>query len=200
MRYVNQRKYPHMLYVTRQTMDEPNREHGRTTTIHSSGCGLCAAMMVADRLLPHYEFELSDAIELAYEVKANLRIGTDYEIYAPAFAEKLGLRYKMTGDVEEMRNCVRTGGAAVVLVGRGKYDNGERGLFTKSGHYLTVINEECDGRLAILDPAYEPDRYSDPKWDGLGEVKHNYVVLSNPKILHGETEGKPGPYYLFWRA
>ena len=70
MRFVNQREHPHMLYVTRQTMDEKNREYGKTTTIKSSGCGLCAAMMVADRLLPTYQFELYDAIELAYASKS----------------------------------------------------------------------------------------------------------------------------------
>jgi len=198
MRYVNQRKHPHMLYVTRQSLDERNKEYGRTTTIHSSGCGLCAAIMVADRLLPHYQFDLPDAIQLAYDVKANLRVGTDYEIYGPAFAEKLGLRYEMTADVEEMRNCVRTGGAAVVLVGGNR--DGHIGLFTKSGHYITVIGEEPDGRLAILDPSLEPGKYDEEGRKGRVEIKNDVIILCDAQVLHGETEGKPGPYYLFWRA
>ena len=200
MRYENQRKHPHMLYVTRTTLEEKEREYGRTTTMKSSGCGLCAGIMVVDRLLPFYEFSLEDAIQLSYDSDANRVVGTSYIRFGPALAEKFNLRYQMSDKLEDLIDCVRTGGAAVVLVGRGQYDNGERGLFTKSGHYMTVINEEPDGRLAILDPAFEPDRYSDPKWEGLVEVKHNYVVLCDPQVLHGETQGKTGPYYLFWRA
>ena len=200
MRYENQREHPHMLYVTRTSLEEKDREYGRTTTMKSSGCGLCAGIMMLDRLLPNYKFSLEDAIQLSYDAQANKVVGTSYLKYGPALAEKFNLRYQMSDKLEDLINCVRTGGAAVVLVGRGKYDNGERGLFTKAGHYMTVISQEPDGRLAILDPAYEPTRYSDPKWEGLVEVKHDYVVLCDPELLHGETEGKTGPYFLFWRA
>lgn len=200
MRYENQRKHPHMLYVTRTSLEEKEREYGKTTTMKSSGCGLCAGVMMVDRLLPFYEFSLEDAIQLSYDSDANRVVGTSYVRLGPALAEKFDLRYQMSDKLEDLLNCVRTGGCAVVLVGRGKYDNGERGLFTKGGHYMTVISQEPDGRLAILDPAYEPTRYSDPKWEGLVEVKHDFVVLCDPQILHGETEGKTGPYYLFWRA
>ena len=200
MRYENQRKHPHMLYVTRTSLEEKEREYGKTTTMKSSGCGLCAGVMMVDRLLPFYEFSLEDAIQLSYDSDANRVVGTSYVRLGPALAEKFNLRYQMSDKLEDLLNCVRTGGCAVVLVGRGKYDNGERGLFTKGGHYMTVISQEPDGRLAILDPAFEPTRYSDPKWEGLVEVKHDFVVLCDPQILHGETEGKTGPYYLFWRA
>ena len=200
MRYENQRKHPHMLYVTRTSLEEKEREYGRTTTMKSSGCGLCAGVMMVDRLLPFYEFSLEDAIQLSYDSDANRVVGTSYVRFGPALAEKFNLHYQMSDKLDDLLNCVRTGGCAVVLVGRGKYDNGERGLFTKGGHYMTVISQEPDGRLAILDPAFEPTRYSDPKWEGLVEVKHDYVVLCDPQILHGETEGKTGPYYLFWRA
>ncbi len=200
MRYENQRKHPHMLYVTRTSLEEKEREYGKTTTMKSSGCGLCAGVMMVDRLLPCYEFSLEDAIQLSYDSDANRVVGTSYIRFGPALAEKFNLRYKMSDKLEDLLDCVRTGGCAVVLVGRGKYDNGERGLFTKGGHYMTVISQESDGRLAILDPAYEPTRYSDPQWEGLVEVKHDCVVLCDPQILHGETEGKTGPYFLFWRG
>ncbi len=201
MRYENQRKHPHLLYVTKQALeDEKERENGKTTTMHSSGCGLCAGIMVVDRLLPFYEFSLEDAIQLSYDAGANRGSGTNYMRFVPALAEKFNLRYEMSNKLEDLLNCVRTGGAAVVWVGRGRYDNGERGLFTKAGHYMTVINEEPDGRLAILDPAYEPDRYDDEKWKGLVEVKHDVVVLCDAELLHGETDGIATPYFLFWRA
>ena len=74
MKYVNQLEYPHWLYVTRTEMeDEKEREKGKTTTVRSSGCGLCSAVMVAHRLIPNCEFELRDALDLSYAVEANYR-------------------------------------------------------------------------------------------------------------------------------
>ena len=202
MRYVNQRKHPHMLYVTKQKMDEKNREHGKTTTIYSSGCGLCSAIMVADRLLPYYQFDLYDSIELSYAAKANEYIGTDFDLFAPVFAEKLGLRYEVCADVEGVRQCLRTGGAVVVLVGGS--DNGHKGIFCRAGHYMTIIGEEPDGRFAILDPAFDHERFKEQGMEEIRaeyvEVKNDVITLCDADVLHEETTGKSGPYYLFWRA
>ena len=61
MKYVNQKNHPHYLYITRQLCDkEEDREKGKNTTISSSGCGLCSAVMVADRLIPNCEFDLTE--------------------------------------------------------------------------------------------------------------------------------------------
>ena len=200
MRYENQREHPHMLYVTRTSLEEKEREYGRTTTMRSSGCGLCAGIMVVDRLLPFYEFSLEDAIQLSYDSDANRVVGTSYIRFGPALAEKFNLRYQMSDKLEDLQNCVRTGGAAVVLVGRGDREEGVPGLFTKSGHYMTVINEEPDGRLAILDPSFRPEKFETEEGKAKVEVKHGVVLLCKPEDLHAETKGKTGPYYLFWRA
>ena len=198
MRYENQRKHPHMLYVTRTSLEDEEREKGRTTTIKSSGCGLCAGIMAVDRLLPFYEFSLEDAIQLSYDSDANRVVGTSYVRFGPALAEKFHLRYQMSDKLEDLIDCVRTGGAAVVLVGCP--EEGKPGLFTKSGHYITVINEEPDGRLAILDPSFTPDKYETEHRKDKVEIKHGVVIICKPEILHAETKGKTGPYYLFWRA
>ena len=99
MKYVNQLEYPDWFYVTKTDLeDEARRKHGETTTVKSSACGLCSAVMVADRLLPNCAFDLKDALDLAYECGANRGVGTEYLYYAPAFAEKLafGWRSAMT--------------------------------------------------------------------------------------------------------
>lgn len=198
MRYENQCEHPHMLYVTRSLLDDENREYGRTTTMRSSGCGLCAGIMAVDRLLPFYEFSLEDAIQLSYDAKANLRIGTEYTKFGPALAEKFNLRYQMSDKLEDLLHCVRTGGAAVALVGCP--EEGRLGLFTKSLHYITVINEEPDGRLAILDPSFTPTKYETEDRKDKVEIKHGVVILCGPDVLHAETVGQTGPYYLFWRV
>ena len=197
MRIVNQKRHPEMLYVTRTGMEPEQREYGKTTTIYTSGCGLCAAIMVADRLLPSYDFELGDAIAMSYAVEANQNLGTNYKRFAPAFAKKFGLKWEPTSDLEELRKCLRTGGAAVVNVG-GDYE-GHIGVFSHGGHYIAVIGEEPDGRLAILDPSYKEGKFDDPEYDGKVEMKNGVIALCSPAVLDEEANPNRLCYYLFWR-
>lgn len=198
MKFVNQRDYPHWLYVTRTDMEEEaEREKGKTTTVASSACGLCSAVMVADRLLPNCEFDLNQALSLSYEVKANYRRGTSYARFAPAFAEKLGLRYENARDLEALRHCLRTGGAAVALVTEHK--DTPPGLFTHRSHYITILNEEPDGRFAILDPYFYEGKFDEEGRKGRVEVKYGYLILCAPEILAGELDEKYDALHLFWR-
>ena len=96
MKFVNQLDYPEVPYITRQEMeDEASREKGKKTTVATSACGLCSAIIVVDRLLVNTELSLEEAIRLSYASKANLRIGTDYTVFAPALAERFGLDLEM---------------------------------------------------------------------------------------------------------
>ena len=174
MKYVNQREYPDIPYVTRANPEDPHHERGKSTTIKSSGCGLCSAIMVADRLLPDFECSLEEAIAISYEAQANRSAGTARKFF-PAFAEKFSLVCERASTLEELLNCLRTGGAAVVLVSEVK---GERvGLFTHGGHYMAIIGEEPDGRLAILDPSYFPGKYDEEGREGKVEVKNEFIAL-----------------------
>ena len=197
MRYVNQKKYPDMPYITCTKPDHPRHERGKTTTIKTSGCGLCSSIMIADRLLPSYEFELEDAIALSYKVGANYGSGTA-RLYFDAFAERFGLIKKEASTIEELLNCLRTGGAAIVHVGGDR--EGRVGLFSHVGHYIVAVNEEPDGRIAILDPALEPGRYDEEGRAGKVEVKNGYISVCAPELLHEDTATRqPGSYILFWR-
>ena len=197
MKYINQLDYPELLYVTRANPEHPRHETGKTTTVRSSGCGLCAAIMVADRLLPNCEFDLTDAITLAYASGANHQVGTDYCLYAPALAEKLGLRLEMTDDLQALRHCMRSGGAAVARV-RGDRD-GKIGLFTRNGHYIAVIGEEPDGRLAILDPSYRPGKFEEDGRQGKVEMVNDVIALCDAETLAEEGNPNYASFYLFWR-
>ncbi len=197
MKYLNQLEYPHWLYVNRTEMDEAEREAGKTKTIASSGCGLCAAVMAADRLLPNCEFTLKDALDLSYETKANHKKGTDYVIFAPAFAEKVGLKLEMTNDAERVRYCLRTGGAVVVHSGGDR--EGYIGVFTHGGHYVTLINEEPDGRIAVLDPSYKVGKYEEEGRRGKVEMKNGYIALCDLSVLAKDAENRDPGFYLFWR-
>ena len=71
MQYINQKKYPHWLYVTNTDLEGEERERGKSTTISGLGCGLCCAVMVAERLIPQNKFDLKDALQISYDTKAN---------------------------------------------------------------------------------------------------------------------------------
>ena len=197
MKFVNQLDYGHIPYITRTSLSGEEYEKGQKTTVRSSGCGLCAAIMVLDQLLPDAVFTLEEAVELSYQAGANTVIGTNYACYAPAFAEKFGLKVQASMDIEDLQNCLRTGGAAVVLV-RGDQE-GRKGLFTRGGHFMAVIAEEADGRLAILDPSYKEGKFDLPEHKGKVEMKDGVIALCTPETLHEEAKPSRFHYYLFWR-
>lgn len=198
MKYVNQKEYPHWLYITRTGLDEAAKEYGKTTTVATSGCGLCSSIMVADLLIPNCEFGLKEAIDLSYAEKANDIAGTNFIRYAPAFAEKMGLRYETSGNMDDLKQCLRTGGAAIVLV-RGDRENCV-GLFTHKRHYMAVTDIEPDGRFAILDPALYPGKFEEEGRQGRLELKCGVIALCTEQVLMEETHGIDPCFFLFWRA
>jgi hypothetical protein len=198
MKFINQRDYPHWLYITRTDMEsEEDRERGKTTTVFTSACGLCSAVMVADRLLPNCDFSLSDAIDLSYAVKANYRRGTSYQRFAPAFAEKVGLRMETAWEMQALMDCLRTGGAAVAWVAGDRDDR--VGVFSHVGHYIAVIGVERDGRLAVLDPYLYEGKFQEEGRVGKVELKNGVIALCQPETLQADVVNKSFPYYLFWR-
>lgn len=199
MIYLNQRDYPHYTYVTRMDVEDPaERESGRYTSVRTSGCGLCSAVMVADRLLPNSTFELKDALRIAYDVNANHLRGTDYVRFAPEFAARLGLAYETTSDPQELIRCLQTGGAAVANVGGNR--EGHVGLFSRGGHYVAVIGVERDGRIAVLDPSYVPHKYEEEGRAGKVEMKNDVIALCRVEDLVADAANRSPSFHMFWRG
>lgn len=197
MKYVNQLEYPDLLYVTRTSMEGEAREKGKTSTIRSSGCGLCSAVMVADRLLPNCEFNLRDAIRISYDTDANYMPGTSLTRFGPAFAEKLGLIYEESSDPERVREYLRTGGAVIANTGGDR--DGYIGVFSHGGHYIALVGEEPDGRIAVLDPSYKEGKYEEDGRAGKVEMKHGVLALCDMDVLVKDTANREPSFYLFRR-
>ena len=198
MKYISQLDYPDWLFVTRTGKPEgPERDKGKTTTVSRSGCGLCSSIMVADRLLPESSFGLKEAIRIAYDAEANQKVGLDYKIYAPAFAEKLGFDLEWTSDPQRLRHCLRTGGAAVAHISGDR--EGHVGVFSHRGHYVAVVTEERDGRIVVLDPSYKEGKYEEEGRKGLVEVKNGVIAVCDMQVLMDDTENRINRFYLFWR-
>ena len=209
MRYINQKGYPEIPYPTRT--DHPEDEKGPNTTVATSGCGLCSAIMALDRLYPDrdYTFSVSDALQIALETGANHGVGTDGRRFFPAFAKKFDLQYAATNDQDAVRECLRNGGAAIALVEKGK-EEGAVSVFTHSAHYVCLVSCLKDGRFAVLDPNLYVGKFEEPGRQGKAEL-HGSLALCTPEVLAADvlpvverTEGKPDAagtkaYHLFWR-
>ena len=209
MFYINQRDYPDMLYPTR--LDTPEHPNSGKTTVFTSACGPCSAMMALDRLLPSqdYRFTLEDALQLSYETGANHGAGTDGRLYFPAFSKKFGLRHRETNDIEEAKECLRTGGTVIALVGERKED-GYIGVFTHEEHYICLASLLSDGRFEVLDPYLFDGKFDQPGRAGKVELSGHIarcgesVLLDDTLKIRLRSEDPEHPrtkaFQLFWRS
>jgi hypothetical protein len=208
MLFVNQRDYPDVKYRTRT--DVPEDPYGQNTTVKSSACGLASAMMALDRLYPSTDvsFTMEDALNLSYEVGANHGYGTDAKLFYPAFAEKFGLEYETTNDVEAVKECLRTGGTAIALVGD-RSSEGYVSVFTHSEHYVCLTSVVRDGRFEVLDPNLYDGKFEEEGREGKAELTGNLarcsekVLLDEVEKIVRRSEATPEKwskaFHLFWR-
>ena len=199
MLYINQREYPYIPYPTHTA--EPEHEDGKKRTLASAGCGICAGMMVVDRLLPNVHFTKEEAIGLSFFCDANAHRGTLYRRYAPALCKKFNLRYEESNDFDDVLRCLHTGGCVVCVTSKRDDDPSYVPTFTYGGHYIVLINEEPDGRICILDPSLKEGKFEENGRSGRVEVKGNLCFCSR-KVIEDDTVGAGywGHYFLFWRA
>ncbi len=196
MIYVNQRDYPDTPYLT--DTDTPDSQRSRTGTVKQSGCGICAAIMLVDRLCCGKSFDMKDAIELSYKTGANHRPGTDYKLYAPALSERFGLRYKFSNDIGDVLDCLRSGGTAAVNVAGDR--DGRVGLLSHNGHFVLAIAQEQDGRIVLLDPDQYEGKFEEPGRQGRTEIRDTHLIYCTAEDIQADCIGKDPAYTLFWRA
>ena len=194
MKYVNQLEYAHLPYPTKIKKAEVPEEK-KKTTVRSSGCGLCCACMTVD-LLTDKSLDIEECVRISEECLANHGVGTDMSILGPVIAEKFGLSYSKTNDLGEAIAHLQNGGAIIAHVGIPK--DAPIGLFTKSGHYISLIS--TDGKeFCILDPSWSAEKYKIP--ERLGRVNEdNYPYLyCDVNTVHSETKPGKTKYHLFAR-
>jgi len=199
MKYINQWDYPHLQYITQVANPDPKmRAVGLANTVAKSGCGLCSSVMIADRLMAGVSFEIEDARQLSYDSGANQWSGTRGVVYFPAFAEKFNLELVQSDNIEDLLHCLRTGGAAAVLVS-GDHDD-YHGVFSdRWSHYIVAVAEEKDGRISVLDSAYEEGAYEKGDRKGKVEVLSRGFSRISLQVLQEETAAIETPFFLFWR-
>ena len=193
MKYFNQLAYEHIPYRTNVKKDIPEEQKQRN--VRKSGCGLCCACMTVDALTEEC-LSVEECVRIAEECVANHSTGTDMGVLAPVIAERFGLVYTKTSELSEAIAHLQKGGKIIAHVGvpEGK----ELGLFTKGGHYISLI--ATDGKeFTILDPSYTPEKFHIPEREGRVNDADAPFLYCDVETVHSET--KPGrvKYHLFER-
>lgn len=194
MRYVNQLEYAHLPYPTKIKMDNIPEEK-KKTTVRSSGCGLCCACMTVD-LLTDETLDIEECVRIAEECGANHSIGTNMKILAPVIAERFGLSYSKTNDLDEAIEHLRAGGAIIAHVGVPK--DAPIGLFTKGGHYISLISTDGE-EFCILDPSYSTEKFKIPERIGKVNEDNSPYLYCDVNTVHSETKAGRTKYHLFAR-
>ena len=107
---------------------------------------------------------------------------------------------EMTNDPQRLLYCLQTGGAAVILV-RGDRD-GHIGLFSHSGHYITAIGLDEEGKVIILDPSLKDGKYDEPGREGKVTIQNDVILhcalADVAEDSHSDT-AQSISFSLFWR-
>ena len=192
MRYLNQLEYRHIPYIT-HTKDDDILD--KVYNVARSGCGLCCLCMAVDALTTK-QLPLEECVSLSEGCGANYGAGTDLSMLSPVVAEKFDLDYRNTSDQGEMLRHLQAGGYAIVHVKRLPGD--EVGLFTKSGHYMSVIATDGE-EVCILDPSYTPEKYHLEGREGKVDDKNAPFLYCHKDTLHAHTTWDKPKYHLFSR-
>ena len=185
MKYINQREYAHIPYTT-DLATEGIAPEGTKNNIKSRGCGLCCLAMAVD-ILTDKVLGLEEAVSLSEANRANLGRGTNLNIMGPIVAEKFGLSYSATSDLDEAIAHLSAGG--VIVAHRGAPEGKDIGLFAKIGHYILLVS--TDGKdFCILDPDYTPTKFTIPERAGRVDTSHLPFLYASVSDVDAET--KPG--------
>lgn len=118
-------------------------------TIGYSGCGpTCMAMILAEWVDPN--ITPVDTCRMAIEMHdRTANNGTAWSFF-PHMAKKYGFDFQQTGSTREAVEAIKVG--ALVVCSMGIKENGERGFFTSSGHFILAWGVDPDGSIRVNDP------------------------------------------------
>ena len=186
MEYVNQLEYEALPYPTTLSPDAERPQQPYPTAARA-GCGLACLCMLGDALGGE-KLTMEKCVKLSVVYGAN-RDGTDMQKLGPIMAERWNLDYRESSDPEELRQCLGSGGMAILNAGR------VHGLFSEGGHFLLAAVER-DERIWILDPSYMEEKYAEPHRRDAVEIEYPYVIASLADVVR-ETQNRSPSYYLF---
>ncbi len=192
MLYINKYDYDDIEYLT--DMGNENREP-EAETIASSGCGLCCLCMVVENMTMGHLAPLA-CRDLSYRYGANMEPGTDMSILGPIVAEKFGLIYRPSDDMDEVLSVLHSGGMAIARPYGDR--EGYTGVFSHAPHFVLIISAD-EKELCVLDPAPEAGKFEQPGRAGkIDSICQPFIYCTSSTLDEDCTDSSPR-YYLFTR-
>ena len=192
MLYINQNDYAHVPYQHDMANGGAPVERRNVGT---SGCGLCCSCMVVEHLTPHH-LSVEECVRLSEDNAANLNRGTSMKVLGPILAEKYGLEFGKTRNVDEMLACLHSGGEVIVNVG--SKGDGCVALFTSGKHYMVILAVDGD-QVCILDPGFRPaSNYLKEELKHLVRLERPFLYCSLDTLMK-EVQDCEFYFYLFKR-
>ena len=156
-----------------RTIPYPYNDNGKT--LGSSGCGVCASLMIV-RNMTEFEPKLESYTEKLIEIGARAPYGSNINVISDYLHSEYKLNYKCTKDIEKLKEHLREGNMAIAHVGWNKY-------FAKSGHFVVVAgivkDEEENERAIILDPSFKESKYQKQRRIDMGiEYSEDGIVTA----------------------
>ena len=162
-------------------------------TIANNGCGPCAASMIAENMLG-VSFPPEEAAAFGVECGGRVEFGTNFYIYAKAFAEKFNLKVQDTEDADEALKFLQEGRGMVIANTFGnRPDDGYIGVFSDSGHYIVVASAKGN-EVKVWDSMYRPGRFDIP--GRAGKVRMDGTdAYADFSVIREDCRNRP--FFLF---
>jgi len=173
----------------------PSPVGAKNGNIANNGCGVCAASMVAENMLG-IDFPPEESAKLAKACGAREGFGTDLYIYAPVFAEHVGLKVRDTEDAQEALRFLQEGRGMIIANTYGDRED-HIGVFSNSGHYIVLASAKGT-EIKVWDPMYREgsDRFDVPGRKGKVRLDGTDAYADFSEI---EKDCYQRPYFLFWK-
>ena len=159
-------------------------------TIKSSGCGVCAAVMVVGALQGKH-LPVRAMRDLALSCGARVSGGTDMKLLTAELCRRYDLRCQLSNDVQALENHLKAGGVAIC-------NTAGRGMFSTGGHYVTALGF-VDGKLCLADPGLYAGKYSTTRRKKAVTVSGD-LLLTQPQVLETDCIGRTPRYYLLQKG
>lgn len=194
MLFINQNDYPHIPYPT--DTEHPGCNNELNGTVKTSGCGLCCACMMIDRLTLE-SLSLEDCLQMSLATGANHEPGTDMLILGPVLAERFNLVMTTSNSIEDVIACLHSGGA--VIANPGGDQEGYIGLFTHGGHYILLTSyDDKTEEFLILDPSWSPTKFQEE--GRVGKVREEgCLVYAHADVIMRDSDNRDPRFYMFRR-
>ncbi|MBQ9517897.1 MAG: C39 family peptidase [Eubacterium sp.] len=165
---------------------------GDGRTIGTSGCGVCAALMVI-RNTSDYDTSLEDFTKEVIKAGGRVAVGSDLDKISKLMKSKYHYNYEYTNDIDKLKEHLRKGYMCVANVGASKY-------FSNGGHFVTIAgittDENGEEVAIVLDPSFRESKYNEKHRKEAGlKYTEDGIVFSPFKVI--KDDGKMLHYALY---